>query len=321
MLFPPFPPAGELPALTLERLLTSWTLDPVMLIPLAVAGGCYLWGVWTMRRRGDHWSSLRVVFWFAGLLVIFIGVSSAVGVYDRTLFMVPAVQHMVLQMIAPVGLVMAAPMSLALRTLPAAGRRVLLALMHSRAVRTIAHPAVAFGLFAATQFVYYYSPLYLASLRTPWVHQLMHLHFVLIGFLFYWALLSVDPTPFRLRFVFRFMLVVGMAPVHIVLGIPIMLMDDLIAADYYLAMGREWGPSPLRDQQIGGGILWVFGDAAAAALIGAFVRQWSGSDERLARRTDRQLDRVHGSGATMRPWWLAEPGEDVADVSGPQRGG
>jgi cytochrome c oxidase assembly factor CtaG len=312
-------PDADQPPLTLARLLTSWTFDPVMLVPLAAAAALYLGGVHVLRRRGDMWKRQRTVYWFAGLALVFVGTSSALGVYDRTLFAVPAVQHMLLQMIAPVGLVLGAPMSLALRTLPLGRRKAVLVVVHSRPVRFVAHPGVAFGLFGVTQFVYYYTPVYEASLRNVWVHDLTHVHFVLIGFLFYWSLLGIDPVPHRPPFVFRFMLVVGMAPIHIVLGIPIMMMDSLFAADFYLELGRTWGPSPVDDQSMGGAILWGFGDLSAAALIGAFCRQWSRSEERVARRVDRQLDRKYGDAATVPPWWLENSSGDAGDAKGGRR--
>lgn len=313
-------PPTDLPPLTGWTVLTSWTFDPAVLVPLASAGAAYLWGVARLRRRGDAWPFRRTLFWLLGLAVVFVGVSSSLGLYDRVLFLVPAIQHMVLQMIAPVALVLGAPTSLALRALPTRGRRALLAVLHSRWGRFISHPAVAFGLFAITQFAFYYTPLYELSLTNAWVHDLMHLHFVAVGFLFYWALLGVDPTVHRMRFSLKMLLVIGMGPLHILLGIPIMMTDSVFAADFYLSLSRDWGPPVLRDQNIGGAILWGFGDVAAVALIGAFVRQWYASDQRVAHRTDRHLDRLYGDGPTIRPWW-EDNAVDAPDVLGPQRDG
>lgn len=301
-------PPTDQPPLTVSRMLTAWTFDPVMVIPVLVAAGLYLWGVRMLRRRGDTWPPSRTAYWFFGLVLVFVATSSALGVYDRTLFVVPAIQHMLLQMIAPVGLAMGAPITLAMRTFPVEWRRVVLAVVHSGPVRFIGRPGVAFALFAITQFAFYYTPLYEASLRNVWLHDFSHVHFVLVGFLFYWALLGVDPVPHRPPFFFKFMLVLALAPMHILLGIPIMLMNEVLAEGFYLEVARTWGPTLLDDQAVGGGVLWGFGDVAAAALISAFVMQWYRSDERDARRTDRALDRQYGSGPTMPPWWL-EPEE------------
>lgn len=317
---PAWLPPLDPPPLTGREMLLSWTFDPVVLVPLGFVGLGYLWGVARLRRRGDAWPIRRTVFFLLGLAVAVLGMASSLGVYDRVLFVVPAIQHMVLQMIAPVGLVLGAPTSLALRALPRRGRRLLLAVLHSRWGHVVSHPVVAFGLFAVTQFAFYYTPLYELSLTNMWVHDIMHLHFLAVGFLFYWALLSIDPTPHRVRFSLKMLLVVGMAPIHILLGIPIMMTSSLFAADFYESLARDWGPSLLEDQHLGGAVLWGFGDIAAIALIGAFVQQWFASDERTARRTDRQLDRLYGDGATVRPWWLTEA-EDTPDVLGPQRDG
>ncbi len=301
-----FMPPADPPPLTVFTGLSSWIFDPAMLVPIAAAAGAYLWGVRVLRRRGDTWANQRVAYWLLGLTLVLIGTSSALGVYDRTLFWVPAMQHMLLQMIAPVPLVLGAPMTLALRTLPRRSRAGLLAVVHSPPARFVAHPAVAFALFAATQFAFYYTGIYAAALTNVWVHDLSHLHFVLIGFLFYWALIGLDPVPHRPPFVFKFFLVVGLGPVHVLLGIPIMLMSTLLAGDYYTALGRTWGPSLMRDQYIGGGILWGFGDVSAAVLVAAFAAQWYRTDRRDAVRTDRQLDRVYGDSPTMTPWWLTD---------------
>lgn len=297
-------PSTDQPPLTVERMLTAWAFDPFMVIPVLVAGGLYLWGVRMLRRRGDSWPATRTAYWFFALVLVFVATSSALGVYDRTLFVVPAIQHMLLQMIAPVGLAMGAPITLAMRVFPVEWRRVVLAVVHSGPVRFVGRPGIAFALFAITQFAFYYTPLYEASLRNVWLHDLSHVHFVLVGFLFYWALLGVDPVPHRPPFFFKFMLVLALAPMHILLGIPIMLMNEVLAEGFYLEVARTWGPTLLDDQAVGGGVLWGFGDVAAAALITAFVVQWYRSDERDARRTDRALDRQYGTGPTMPPWWL-----------------
>lgn len=310
-------PDADQPPLTVVRMLTAWTLDPFMVVPVLVAAGLYLWGVRMLRSRGDTWPPVRTAYWFFGLVLVFVATSSALGVYDRTLFVVPAIQHMLLQMIAPVGLAMGAPITLAMRTFPVEWRRVVLAVVHSGPVRFIGRPGVAFALFAITQFAFYYTPLYEASLRDVWLHDLSHVHFVLVGFLFYWALLGVDPVPHRPPFFFKFMLVLALAPMHILLGIPIMLMNEVLAEGFYLEVARTWGPSLIDDQAVGGGVLWGFGDVAAAALITAFVTQWYRSDARDARRTDRALDRQYGSGPTMPPWWLEPESDGPAAPSRP----
>ncbi|HJT03448.1 MAG TPA: cytochrome c oxidase assembly protein, partial [Pseudonocardiaceae bacterium] len=136
-----------------------------------------------------------------------------------------------------------APITLALRTLPVTPRKRLVAVMHSPPVRVLTHPLVTFAIFVITPFALYYTPLYEATLRNDLLHNLNHVHFLLIGCLFYWPLLGADPIPNRMPYAFRFLLFLGLAPMHVLLGIPLMMNSTVIAADFYRELGRTWGPA------------------------------------------------------------------------------
>ena len=302
----------RLPELTAERLLTSWTFEPVLIVALLAAGGLYVYAVRRLRSTGVPWSTGRCVLWLLGLVVIFVATSSAVGTYDTTLFSAHAVQHMLLQMLAPVPLALAAPITLALRTLPGRGRTRLLALLRSRWSRVVTHPLVAYAIFVVSPFVLYYSPLYEATLRNDVLHDLGHLHYLASGFLLFSVLLALDPLPHRMPYVFRFMMIIGLGPMHVLLGIPVMMGSDVFAESYYLELGRTWGPTLLSDQQTGGGLLWVFGDVVTVAFLGGIYLQWLRSDAREARRTDRQLDRLYGDGPTMPAPWTVQDHQERA---------
>lgn len=308
--------AVALPPLTGWQALTSWTFNADAVALLLALLTLYLVGLRRLRRRGDAWATRRVVAWVAGLAVIALAETSAVQVYGAALFSAGAVQHMVLQMVAPAFLVLAAPVTLALRTLPRRPRRALLTVVHSPPVRAVSHPAAAFALSAISLFVFYYTPILDATLHQPWLDAVSHVHFVAVGFLFYWAILGIDPVPHRPPYALRFLLVVGMAPMHVLVGLPIMLSDQPYAADYFLALGRNTPAEILTDLNTGGALLWAFGDVSAIVLIVGFVTAWSRSDARDARRLDRALDRIHGSGPTMTPWWLVEPAPHHREPSG-----
>ena len=301
--------SADLPELTPARMLSTWTFDPVLICGLLLAAGLYLYAVRRLRARGVRWSTGRCVLWLLGLLVIFVATSSAVGAYDETLFTVHAVQHMLLQMLAPVPLALAAPITLALRTLPPPGRRRLLAVLHSRFSRLVTFPLVAYGIFVVSPFVLYYSPLYEATLRNTWLHNLGHLHFIAVGFLLFSVLLALDPLPHPIPYVFRVMMIIGLGPMHVLLGIPVMMGNEIFAEDYYAGLARDWGPTLLTDQQTGGGLLWVFGDVVTVAFLGGIFLQWLRADDREARRTDRQLDRLHGDSPTMPAPWTVPAAE------------
>jgi putative copper resistance protein D len=291
------------PPLTPLRLLTGWDIEPGLLLGLLVAGGLYLLGVRRLKQRGVDWSGWRTTLWFTGLGTVFVATSSAVGAYDTTLFSAHAVQHMLLQMAAPIPLGMATPITLALRTLPRNPRKLFLAVVHSRVVRVLTHPLVTFAIFVVSPFALYYTDLYEATLRSDLLHNFNHMHFLLVGCLFFWPLLGADPLPNAMPYIFRFMMFLGLAPMHVLLGIPLMMSSQVIAEDFYRELGRDWGPSLLTDQYIGGGILWVFADVVSLIFLAAFGVQWMRHDRRETRRVDRHLDRLYGDAIMTPPWW------------------
>jgi putative copper resistance protein D len=286
----------ELPPLTALRLVTEWEPALLPLLGAAVAGGLYLYGVHRLRARGDAWSRWRTVFFVGlGLGSFLLATTSALAVYDTTLLWVHMVQHMVLAMLTPVFLALGAPVTLALRVLPRGGRSVLQAVLHSRVAKVLTFPVVAGAVFVANPFALYLTGWYEATLRNPLLHDLNHVHFVLVGALWFWPLLGLDPMPVRPAYPLRLLAVFATMPFHAFLGVAIMGSSTLIAGDYYRALGRTWGPSLEKDQEIAGGLLWASGDLVALVVLGALFVQWARASEREAQREDRRLDRLEAA--------------------------
>jgi cytochrome c oxidase assembly factor CtaG len=291
-------PGHEPPPLTPLRLLTGWQLEPVAAVGVLVVAGLYLYGVHRLRSRGDAWSPWRTVMFVGlGLGSFVLATQSALGAYDTVLFSVHMVQHMILAMLTPVFLALGAPITLAIRTLPRVGRRPLLAAMHSRVAKVLTFPVVAGGLFVANPFALYLTGWYEATLRSGLLHDLNHLHFVLVGCLWFWPLLGLDPMPGRIPYPLRLVAVFTTMPLHAFLGVAIMNSSTLIAGDWYAELDRSWGPTLQRDQEIGGGILWATGDLVALVVLGVLFVQWARDSAREARREDRRLDRLEAEAA------------------------
>ncbi len=285
-----------LPPFTPAALVTQ--AEPLSLVAAAllVAAGAYLWGVARLRRRGDRWPIGRTATFLAGIAALAAVTVSGLAAYDTTLLSVHMVQHMVLSMIAPIFLALGAPVTLALRTLRPEPRRVLVAVLHSRVAQFFTFPIVSFGLFVASPFVLYFSGLYRASLENAWLHEFVHLHFVVVGCLFFWPLIGIDPLPGRMPYPLRALLMFLSTPFHTVLGLTVMQSSGLIGGDWYPALELGWA-DPFVDQRIAGGILWAGGEFVAVTMLGALVFQWMRESEREARRVDRALDRAEAAEA------------------------
>lgn len=285
-----------LPRFTLGRVFTDWGIDPIPFVVTVWAVGLYALGVAVLRRRGDRWPVGRTLsFVGLGMGSFAFATMSGLGRYDTTLLSVHMVQHMLLSMVVPLALALGAPVTLALRTLPPAPRRWLLAVIHSRVANVLAFAPLAFVLYIASPWALYFSPWYDASLSSSFVHQMMHIHLVLVGTLFFWPLMGVDPVPGRVSHPFRVLLTLMTLPFHAFLGVTIMGQETLIGGEHYLALREgpmgSWLPPVLDDQHLAGGILWASGDLIGVLFFAVLFTQWVRSSMQEARREDRRLDR------------------------------
>ncbi len=283
------------PPFTVGQIFTGARLNSLLAVLLLVAGALYLYGVFRLRRRGDDWPVGRTAAFVAGGLGSIAAVTvSGIETYDTTLVSVHMVQHMVLSMVAPIFLALGAPVTLALRTLPARPRAMLLSVLHSLPARVLTFPLVAFGLFIINPFVLYFSDLYRVTLENSLVHELTHAHFIITGCLFFWPLIGLDPLPNRWPYPARALLMVLSVPFHTVLGLTIMQSRTLLGGDWYPALQLPWA-DPFEDQKIAGGILWAGGEVVSVTMLGVLILQWIRQSEREARRTDRALDRAEAA--------------------------
>jgi len=285
----------DLPRPSFGSFLGEWGLAPLPLVVTVWAVGLYLLGVRTLHRRGDHWPVGRTLaFVVLGMGSFYVATSSGFAAYDTVLLSVHMVQHMVLSMLVPLALALGAPITLALRTLPAAPRRWLLVVLHSRVAKVLSFPPLAFGLYVVSPWALYFSGWYDASLSSAYVHEMMHVHLVLVGTLFFWPLVGIDPLPGRVGYPFRVLLTVMTLPFHAFLGVTIMGQETLLGGDHYpsLADGPmgTWLPDPYVDQELAGGILWGAGDLVGILFFAVLFTQWVRSSMKEAQREDRRLD-------------------------------
>lgn len=287
--------ALDLPRFTISTIFTEWGMAPMPLIVTVWVTGLYLFGVWVLHQRGDHWPIGRTLaFVGLGMGTFYFATSSGIGAYDTTLLSVHMVQHMLLSMVVPLSLALGAPVTLALRTLPKKPRSWLLAVLHSRVAKVLSFPPLAFALYVISPWALYFSGWYEASLRHEYIHEMMHVHLVLVGMLFFWPLMGVDPLPGRVGYPFRVLLTVLTLPFHAFLGITIMDQKSLLGGDYYPSLHDGpmgyWLPDPLDDQHLAGGILWGSGDLIGVAFFVVLFVQWVRSSMKEAERVDRRLD-------------------------------
>ena len=277
------------------RMLTFWRFDTFLSVGGLLLAAVYLAGAVRLRRRGDRWSVARTVSWLAGCAALVFATGSGVRAYGSAMFSIHMVEHMTLNMFVPVLLVLGAPVTLALRVLPSAApgappgpREWIVRTVHSPLTAFLANPITAFVLFVGSLYAVYFTPLFDTLVLYHWGHELMSLHFLITGYLFYWGIIGVDPGPRRLPYIGRLALLFATMPFHAFFGIAMMTRTTAVGRDYYATMALPWVSSLTDDQRLGGAIAWGAGSVPLVMVVIALVTQWARQDRRTPATSDRQ---------------------------------
>jgi putative copper resistance protein D len=289
---------------TLIRILLAYDPDLFMMGILALAVALYIKGVVILRKRGDSWPVGRTVAFALGISAIDFATSGGLGVYAMYSFEYHMVAHMTLGMIAPIGLVLGAPITLALRTLPQGRtkeergpRGILLALLHSRYGMIITHPVIALILFDGSLFVLYFTDLFGTLMASHAGHLLMNLHFIAVGFLFFMIIVGIDPNPRRVHHLVRIVILFATMAIHAFFSIALLATTTLVDKGFYATQGAPWLLGDfLSDQRSGGSVSWAMGEIPIIlALVATFI-QWMREDAKETRRIDRNEERMAAMG-------------------------
>ncbi len=283
---------------TVARVLFDWRFDLIFGTAAIVMAVLYLAGVRRLRRRGDGWPMGRTLAWLLGCAALLFTTSSGLGRYMPAMFSMHMVAHMLLSMLVPILLVLGGPMTLALRALPTAGRgeppgprEWLLAALHSRVSRFLTHPIVATVVFVAGFYGLYFGGIFDEAVSNHAAHVLMNVHFLLSGYLFYWVVIGIDPTPRQLPQLGKLAMVFASLPLHAFFGVVLMGMPTVLGEPFYRSLQLSWHTDLLGDQRLGGGIAWAAGEVPLVVVMIALLIQWRRSDQRTAKRLDRAADR------------------------------
>ena len=256
----------------------------------------YLLAVFRLRRTGVVWPWWRTAAWTAGIVSLFAVTGTWLNGYSMVLFSVHMAQHMVLSLITPLLLLLGAPVTLALRTLPrgqgAAGapRALLLEALHSRFARFVAHPLFTVPLFIASLYGVYFTPLFDALMSSTVGHQFMLAHFVVTGLLFFGPIVAQDPWPRTLSHPGRMLELFLPVPFHAFFGVAIMMAGSPVVSTF-AETPEGWGVDPLTDQGVAGGIVWAFGELPTVLVLSVVFLSWARSEERRGRSLDRAAER------------------------------
>ncbi|MGA1158373.1 MAG: cytochrome c oxidase assembly protein [Candidatus Nanopelagicaceae bacterium] len=300
----PVDPARDLVGVTMpaaptwQRLFFEYEADALILGALIFVTALYIRGVVALVRRGDRWPVGRTISFAIGISLLDYSTSGGLGLYGIFSFKYHMVAHMVLSMIAPIFIILSAPLTLALRTLPQGRgkeergiRRWFLSILHSRFSSVWTHPITALAIFDGSLFALYFTPLFGDLMSSHFGHLAMNLHFIGAGLLFFYVIVGVDPNPRRTHHLVRMVILLAAMSIHAFFSLALMSSTTLIDGGYYESLQRPWDLDLLADQRTGASLGWAMGEIPIViAFIATFI-QWLRSDAREAKRADRNSER------------------------------
>jgi len=291
----------EAPNIT--RLLTLYNPDALIIGILITLVALYIKGVVILARRGDKWPVGRTISFACGIALLDFATSGGLGVYALFSFEYHMIAHMVIGMLAPIAIVLGAPITLALRSLPLGRtpeergvRGALISFLHTRYSVILTNPLTALALFDGSLFVLYFTNLFGDFMQSHAGHLVMNIHFFLAGFLFFHVIIGIDPNPRKIPHIVRIVMLFAAMSIHAFFAISLLATTTLIDQGYYGSLQTPWLGDLLADQHAAGSIAWAMGEIPIIfALVATFI-QWMRDDSREAKRIDRNEARLAAMG-------------------------
>ncbi len=272
------------PSVTLHQLLAGVQTGQLIYVSYALEVGLVAWYascVLRLRGKGRSWSSFRTASFVAGVATTWVATGSGLASYDESNFTMHVVQHLILMNVAPILLGLGAPITLALQASKRSLQSSIIKVLRGRVVSSITFPVVTAFINYTTMVVYFLTPVYAISERHPLFHDYVHLHFLVAGCLYWWVVIGLDHSRWRLSYPAKLGYLATGVPINAILGVsPVGARKSIDAALNTLA-----------DTHAGGAVLWGVGELVLVAALGVMFIQWSRADRREAYRMDRRLER------------------------------
>jgi len=261
--------------------LTSWTLDPVQLVAIAVVGFLYARRARTLAARGAPVESWKRWSFAIGLgLVAFATASPVHALGEEQFFWAHMVQHVLVGDLAPLAIVagLTGPLLRPLLSFPVVG-----------GLRALAHPLVALPVWALNLYVWHVPLFYEAAVRHDAVHALEHVLFFACGALMWAPVVEVLPGPAWFGTGAKALYMVAVRVVEAVLG-NVLLWSGAVFYGVYEQPIERWGISALADQRIAGAVMMIEGSVVTLLALAWLVLRWAKESELRQELIERGLD-------------------------------
>lgn len=249
----------------------SGVFEPLQLLPPFVALLAYALRARTLARQGRPVAPLRIVSFAAGIALVIAGLATPLAHMGGELVLAHMAQHLLIADLGALFVVLG---------LTGPVLQPLLATRLARSLRILAHPVVAFTLWAADLYIWHLPALYEASLSSPAVHALQHTTFVFFGITMWFALLGPLPQPAWFGNGAKLLYIVAVRLTGALLGNVFVWSESVFYPDYRPGQA-SWDITPLEDQGIAGTLMMIEGSIVTVVLLGwLFLKTARESEER-----------------------------------------
>ena len=248
------PPFGWGPLLHDWKIAPGWTAFAVLML----AGYLALFSA-SRRRGAPSVHPARVGSFTLGLVLLVATVSSAIDRYAMSAFWIHMVEHLLLIMVVPALLVVGHPLTVLRAGVRPEHRHRVDAALQSWPVAVLTHPATGMLTYFAVIIGTHLTSFMDQMVVHPWLMPAEQALYVASGWLMLLTLIGDEPIRWHLPYLMRYGLVlVGMVP-DTVVGV-VLLQTTSVPYSMMFAQHPAWAPAPLRDVEIGGGLMWAVGD-------------------------------------------------------------
>jgi putative membrane protein len=268
-----------------------WTFTPDVVGATLLVALIYANGLLLRKLDLKQSATWRDVLFALGVMAVFVALVSPIDYMAEHLFLVHQIQHLLLRMIGPMLIALAAPQAVLINGFPSLLRhRALAPMVGSTIIRRLfsilAHPIVNTALYIAALDVWQYPPYHDAAILNEPIHYTMHLTMLAAGLIFWWRIFDLRPAPVGLSYGKRLMMIWLVILSNIALGAYTTLKTEVLYSAYDI-VGRLFDVRPLTDEAVGGFIIWM--PSSMMCLLAAIlvIHAWGRHETRLdAKRTE-----------------------------------
>jgi putative membrane protein len=224
-------------------------------------------------RHKSAWPWQRSLCWNAGIIVAGAALVGPFSMQSHDDFRRHMLGHLLLGMLAPLLIVLAAPVTLVLRTIHPRLARRLVRVLGSAPIRGFAHPLTGAVLSIGGLWLLYFTPLYGAMHGERWLSIALEVHIAVSGYLFTAAIIGIDPVRHRPSWLVRTMVLCGALAAHSIVA-------KLLYIHFPDGVSESQGRAASK-------LMYYGGDLIGALLIAIYCWQWYRSGRPLPPRQSK----------------------------------